>query len=102
MSIENRLTLLEAQIAQLINQRKREPESLRIVRDRTGNHSAVTEELDSLHADIQDLQAGQARLEAGQARLEAGQIELRADVASLQQGQQAVMDKLAEILSKLP
>ncbi|MBF6350055.1 MULTISPECIES: hypothetical protein [Nocardia] len=116
MSIENRLAVLEAQVVQLINERDQEPESVRILRARTNsNHNAVMGELGSLHADIQDLQAGQGRLEAGQARLEAGQTELRADVrnlqagqtglradvANLQQGQQAVMDKLAEILSKI-
>lgn len=103
MSIENRLAVLEAQVVQLINERDQEPESVRILRARTNsNHYAVMGELGSLHADIQDLRTGQGRLEAGQARLEAGQTELRADVANLQQGQQAVMDKLAEILSKLP
>ncbi|NKY56270.1 hypothetical protein [Nocardia flavorosea] len=123
MSIENRLAVLEAQVVQIINERDREPESVRGLRARIdSNHNAVVGELGSLHADVQDLRtgqarleagqtklradvqdlrAGQARLEAGQARLDTGQAELRADVATLQQGQQAVMDKLAEILSKL-
>ncbi|WP_280397641.1 hypothetical protein [Nocardia carnea] len=102
MSIENRLTVLEAQVVQLINERAQEPESVRILRARTNsNHGAVMGELGSLHADIQDLQAGQARLEtgqaqlradvqglrAGQARLETGQAQLRADVQDLQAGQ---------------
>ncbi|MFI5714942.1 hypothetical protein [Nocardia sp. NPDC051750] len=109
MSIENRLAVLEAQVVQLINEREQEPESVRILRARTNsNHSAVMGELGSLHADIQDLQAGQTRLEAGQARLETGQTELRADVQDLragqerlESGQQAVMNTLAEIMSKL-
>ncbi|MFI1464442.1 hypothetical protein [Nocardia carnea] len=130
MSIENRLAVLEAQVVQTINERDREPESVRSLRARIdSNHNAVVGELGSLHADVQDLRTGQARLEAGQtklradvqelragqarletgqarletgqAQLETGQAELRADVATLQQGQQAVMDKLAQILSKL-
>lgn len=109
MSIENRLAVLEAQVVHLINERDQEPESVRILRARTNSHhSAVMGELGSLHADIQDLQAGQARLETGQTELRAevrdlhaGQTELRNDVATLRQGQEAVMDKLTEILSKL-
>ncbi|WP_280463541.1 hypothetical protein [Nocardia carnea] len=123
MSIENRLAVLEAQVVQLIHEREQEPESVRILRGRVNsNHSAVMGELGSLHADIQELQAGQVRLEAGQVRLETGQVrletgqarletgqtELRADVQNLQagqarleSGQQALMDKLTEVLSKL-
>ncbi|WP_280420600.1 hypothetical protein [Nocardia carnea] len=102
MSIENRLSVLEAQVVQLINERDQEPESVRILRARTNsNHSAVMGELGSLHADIQDLQAGQVRLETGQAGLRADVQNLQAGQARLESGQQALMDKLSEILSKL-
>lgn len=109
MSIENRLAVLEAQVVQIINERDREPESLRALRARMdSNHNAVLGELGSLHADVQDLRTGQARLEAGQTKLRGdvqelrGDVqELRGDVQELRSGQQAVMDRLAEILAKL-
>ena len=116
MSIENRLAVLEAQVVQIINERDREPESVRGLRARIdSNHNAVVGELGSLHADVQDLRTGQARLEAGQtklradvqdlragqARLETGQARLEAGQARLETGQQAVVDKLTEVLSKL-
>lgn len=109
MSIENRLAVLEAQVVQIINERDREPESVRALRARVdSNHNAVLGELGSLHADVQDLRTGQARLEAGQAKLRGDVQELRGDVqelragqARLETGQQALMDGLAEVLSKL-
>ncbi|MGW3279868.1 hypothetical protein [Nocardia rhamnosiphila] len=130
MSIENRLAVLEAQVVQIINERDREPESVRALRARIdSNHNAVLGELGSLHADVQDLRTGQARLEAGQTKLRGdvqelrggvqelrggvqelrgdvqelrgGVQELRGDVQELRSGQQAVMDRLAEILAKL-
>ncbi|MGV9639253.1 hypothetical protein ACWDO0_34260 [Nocardia rhamnosiphila] len=123
MSIENRLAVLEAQVVQIINERDREPESVRALRARIdSNHNAVLGELGSLHADVQDLRTGQARLEAGQTKLRGdvqelrggvqelrgdvqelrGDVqELRGDVQELRSGQQAVMDRLAEILAKL-
>ncbi|MFQ6230469.1 hypothetical protein [Nocardia sp. NPDC002869] len=124
MSIENRLAVLEAQVVQIINERDREPESVRALRARVdSNHNAVLGELGSLHADVQDLRTGQARLEAGQTKLRGdvqelrgdvqelrgdvqelrgGVQELRGDVRELRGGQQAVMDRLSEILAKLP
>ncbi|WP_063040506.1 hypothetical protein [Nocardia grenadensis] len=130
MSIENRLAVLEAQVVQIINERDREPESVRALRARIdSNHNAVLGELGSLHADVQDLRTGQARLEAGQTKLRGdvqelrggvqelrggvqelrgnvqelrGNVqELRGEVRELRSGQQAVMDSLAEILAKL-
>lgn len=123
MSIENRLAVLEAQVVQTINERDREPESVRVLRARIdSNHNAVLNELGILHADVQDLRTGQARLEAGQTKLRGdvqelrgnvqelrgnvqelrgGQARLEAGQARLEAGQQAVMDRLAEVLSKL-
>ncbi|MEU1524976.1 hypothetical protein ABZ413_22510 [Nocardia rhamnosiphila] len=130
MSIENRLAVLEAQVVQIIDERDREPESVRALRARIdSNHNAVLGALGSLHADVQDLRTGQARLEAGQTKLRGGVQELRGgvqelrggvqelrggvqelrggvqelrgDVQELRSGQQAVMDRLAEILAKL-
>lgn len=102
MSIENRLALLEAQVVQIIDERDREPESVRALRARIdSNHNAVLGELGSLHADVQDLRIGQARLEAGQTKLRGDVQELRGGVQELRSGQRAVMDRLAEILAKL-
>ncbi|MEV0367074.1 hypothetical protein [Nocardia fusca] len=112
MSIENRLAVLEAQVVQIINERDREPDSVRALRARIdSNHNAVLGELGSLHADVQDLRTGQARLEAGQtklrgdvqelrtgqARLEAGQTELRGGVQELRGGVQELRGGVQEL-----
>ncbi|MEU4841529.1 hypothetical protein [Nocardia testacea] len=98
MSIENRLAVLEAQVVQIINERDREPESLRALRARMdGNHNAVLGELGSLHADVQDLRTGQARLEAGQTNLRGDVQELRAGQARLEAGQTQLRGNVQEL-----